>query len=100
MYRAVNHMQNNVIDCLLYQGYLEQHQVINDYKDGKAYCYFSEGWLQEIYTTDSKTVPSVKFLYSKCFQSYPNPKLQPYQVWAAVYMNGHILRAYCECPAG
>lgn len=75
-------------------------RLLSDYKEGKAYSYFTSGWLKEVLYHDlahsskycllkSETTPS---------QSINNPS---HNIWICVTKKtGDIMSAYCSCFAG
>ena len=79
--------------------------LINEYKEGKAYHYFTVGWVKELFyhhisenspycTLKRKVTPSQRV------------STKPYNVWVIIEKDspvkpgGKILSAYCTCTAG
>ncbi|XP_052261521.1 uncharacterized protein LOC127865652 [Dreissena polymorpha] len=81
------------------------HRLLNEYKQGKAYRYFENGWVKEVYLhtlneSGDKCVLKTKVTPSMSINS------KQYDVWVVVRKNstdqpgGELLSAYCSCTAG
>ena len=79
--------------------------LLNEYKEGKAYRYYSCGWVKEIsYHSISITSP---FCLMKC-KVTPSQRIssKPYDVWVVLEKDGDenaggtVKECYCTCTAG
>lgn len=74
------------------------NHMLKDYKVGKAYEYYTSGWLQEVFYHQ---VPGDRcILRAKCS---PSQRLKEdlHDIWVAVTeSDGTIHAAYCSCTAG
>ncbi|XP_066930803.1 uncharacterized protein [Clytia hemisphaerica] len=77
-----------------------------EYKEGKAYRYYSDGFLGELQITFPKQNPNVCVMRCKCLPSQ-RVSMKQYDVWAIIQqkdtdneIDGQILRGYCTCTAG
>jgi hypothetical protein len=81
------------------------HRVLNEYKEGKAYRYFSCEWVKEIYFHPFRTNSETCLLRAKVTPSQ-SVNQKDYDVWVAVKKDsksgpgGQVLSAYCTCTAG
>lgn len=80
-------------------------RLLNEYKEGKAYRYFSDEWVKEIFYHYINSASDKCMVKSKVTPSQAvNNK--PYDVWiilkkdAGNVPGGQILSAYCSCTAG
>ena len=79
--------------------------LINEYKEGKAYRYFTVGWVKEVFYHQISEESTYCVL--KC-RVTPSQRVSstPYHVWAIIEKDtqvkpgGKILNAYCTCTAG
>ena len=79
--------------------------LINEYKEGKAYRYFSVGWVKEVFYHQIN--PATPFCILKC-KVTPSQRVssKPYDVWAIIEKDsndrpgGTIKNCYCTCTAG
>ena len=80
-------------------------RLLNEYKVGKAYRYFTAEWVKEVFYHDinsksDKCVVKVKVTPSQAVNN------KPYDVWIVIRKDngdvpgGQILSAYCTCTAG
>ena len=82
-----------------------KNRLINEYKEGKAYRYYSSGWVEDVYFHDITPTSDVCIFSCKVSASM-RLRIPPYQVWAAVAKTtkyrpgGKIFSAYCTCTAG
>ena len=79
--------------------------LLNEYKEGKAYRYYSCGWVKEVsYHSISITSP---FCLMKC-KVTPSQRIssKPYDVWVVLEKDGEenaggtVKECYCTCTAG
>ncbi|XP_030832593.1 uncharacterized protein LOC594793 isoform X2 [Strongylocentrotus purpuratus] len=81
------------------------YRLCNEYKQGKAYRYFTSGWVKKICYHSISTTSKICFLTAKVSASM-RTSMPPYQVWAAIekdtpsFAGGRIFSAYCTCTAG
>ena len=87
-------------DSFRVQGTPLADRLLNDYKEQKAYSYFTSQWLLEIFyhpiTTDSK------YCYLKAMCS-PSQRMseKAHEVWVALHKEtGTINSAFCSCFSG
>ena len=75
-------------------------RLLNGYKEGKAYRYFSNEWMKQVhYHSVSKSSPYC-FLKAVCTPSQ-RVKNTPHFVWiCTVKSTGDIKSAFCPCTAG
>ncbi|KAH3817671.1 uncharacterized protein LOC127882165 [Dreissena polymorpha] len=80
-------------------------RVVNEYKEGKAYRYFTGEWVKEVFYHD------ISEISDKCvFKSSVTPSQainnKAYTVWLVLrkdtkeILGGQVLQAYCSCTAG
>ncbi|XP_070543638.1 uncharacterized protein [Ptychodera flava] len=73
-------------------------RIINEYKEGKAFRYYADGWLKEVFYHQ---VPENDycFLKAKCT---PSQKIKdpPHSLWVCATAHDEIHSAYCSCTAG
>ena len=75
-------------------------RLLSDYKDQKAYSYFSSRWLLEIFYHPISEGEEFCFLKTKCKPSQ-NINDDPHDVWICIEkFTGEIQSAYCTCFAG
>ena len=75
-------------------------RLLSDYKDQKAYSYFSSKWLFEIYKHNLTEDSLYCFLKARCRPSQRLSDL-PHDVWICIQKkSGAIQSAYCSCFAG
>ncbi|XP_070579493.1 uncharacterized protein [Ptychodera flava] len=75
-------------------------RLLRDYKEGKAFSYFSSQFLFEVNYHHVGTDKKYCILKSKCI---PSQKISamPHDVWVVIHKkNGEIHSAYCSCLAG
>eukprot|EP00111_Clytia_hemisphaerica_P016201 TCONS_00047932-protein len=77
-----------------------------EYKEGKAYRYYSDGFLGELHINFPEQNPNVCIRKPKCLLSQ-RVSMKQYDVWVIIQqkdtereMDGQILRGYCTCTAG
>ena len=73
-------------------------RLISDYKEGKAYSYFTSKWLKEVFYHEISSSSIYCFLKSETTpsQSINNPS---HKIWVCVEKK-HWKSAYCTCFAG
>ena len=75
-----------------------------EYKQGKAYRYFTDAFISEVYYNNISDEP--KYCYLKTISTIPTGFIEPYDVWVLVkkdlkyQVGGAILSAYCKYTAG
>ena len=75
-------------------------EILQNYKIGKAYEYFKNGFLQEIFYHDIDARSKYCFLRAKCVPSQ-KIKDEEHDVWVCVEKaTGEIGSSYCTCTAG
>ena len=80
-------------------------RLVNEYKEGKGYRYYTSGWVKEVLYNNIDDHSSVCLFATKVTPSM-SIRSPPYQVWAAVEKDtttkhgGKIHAAYCTCTAG
>lgn len=81
------------------------NRLMNEYKEGKAYRYFTYGWVQEILINKiSESIP-VCLLLSKVTASQ-RLSSKPHVAWVALQRSseaspgGEVVNAHCTCTAG
>ncbi|KAI8486209.1 uncharacterized protein LOC144905934 [Branchiostoma floridae x Branchiostoma belcheri] len=95
-----NIMYNDICDYLMkdHPGKDQDlnRRLLNAYKEGKAYTYYTSGWLQEVFYCSYE---GKVYLRAKC---RPSEKLNdiPHNVWVCADPTGTIKKAYCSCTAG
>lgn len=81
------------------------NRLVNEYKEGKAYRYYSCGWVKEIFIHSISPMTKYCILKTKVTPSQ-RLSLKPYDVWAIVqkdfpdHPGGTIKSCYCSCTAG
>ena len=77
-----------------------------EYKEGKAYRYYANGFIGEIFINLPKSNQNVCILKTKCVPSQRVSSKQ-YDVWVIIqkintgdHAAGEILKGYCTCTAG
>ena len=76
-----------------------------EYKQGKAYRYFTDNFISEVFYNNISDESKYCYLKTKCLPSQ-RVSSKPYDVWALVQkdlkceVGGAILSAYCTCTAG
>ena len=77
---------------------LEAKEVLNKYKEGKAFSYFCSDFVKEVLYKQIRSdvcVLKTSVSPSQCLND------DPHHVWACTSIpDGTILRAYCTCTAG
>ncbi|CAH1233134.1 Hypp606 [Branchiostoma lanceolatum] len=71
-------------------------RMLNAYKEGKAFTYYTSGWLQEV---NSCKRDGLIYLMAKCRPSARVLDI-PHNTWVCCHPTGTIKRAYCSCTAG
>ena len=91
---------SDITQFLLLHGDIDiTNSMLKDYKVGKAYEYFSIGWLQEVFYTKSKDSQNC-VLRAKCIPSM-RVKDDQHDSWVCINQeDGSIIGAYCTCTAG
>ena len=77
-----------------------QKRLLNEYKEGKAYRLYEQGWLKEIQINLVNDNSKYCFLKAKCT---PSMKINdtPHTLWiCSTKRTGDIHSAYCSCTAG
>jgi len=81
------------------------HRLLNEYKEEKAYRYFENEWVKEVFIHEIRPNSNKCILKAKCTPSQSiNSKC--YDVWAVVQKDsgegpgGRIFSGYCTCTAG
>ncbi|CAB4033934.1 hypothetical protein pdam_00025903, partial, partial [Paramuricea clavata] len=76
-----------------------RQRMLNEYKEGKAFRYFDNNWLKEVFFYPIKDT-GYCFLKADCTPSMRLSHL-PHQVWVCAHKTkGDIKSAYCTCTAG
>lgn len=76
-----------------------RRRILNEYKEGKAFRYFDNDWLKEVFFYSAKDTDYC-FLKADCTPSQRLSHL-PHQVWVCAHKTkGDIKSAYCTCTAG
>ncbi|KAK3108167.1 hypothetical protein FSP39_002441, partial [Pinctada imbricata] len=81
------------------------HRVMNEYKEGKAYRYFSCDWVKEILYHPFRARSEACLLKAKVTPSQ-SVNNKEYDVWVAIKKDtksepgGQIFSGYCTCTAG
>ena len=81
------------------------HRLLNEYKEGKAFRYFENGWVKEVHIHGICENSNVCVLKSKVTPSQALNK-KAYDTWVAVKkdrpegIGGEVLASYCSCTAG
>ena len=81
-------------------GHSLSDNALTSYKTGKAYSYFFNDWLQEVFYHAINKDHRACFLKAKCT---PSNRLndEPHSVWIKTdKKTGEVLSAYCSCVAG
>ena len=79
-------------------------QIKCEYKQRKAYRYFIDSFISEVYQNNISDESKYCYLKTKCLPSQRVPS-KPYDVWVLVMkdfkyeMGGTILSGYCTCTA-
>ncbi len=77
------------------------NDMLKDYKVGKAYEYFSSGWLQEGYFLKAKSNNNnLCILRTKCSSSQTLDDDPTMHIYCAKEDDGLTEGAYCSCTAG
>ncbi|KAJ8030935.1 hypothetical protein HOLleu_27485 [Holothuria leucospilota] len=75
-------------------------RLLSDYKEGKAYSYFSSKWLHEILYHDVESQSPVCYVKANCTPSQAIKNV-PHTAWVALSKeSGKVFSAYCTCFAG
>ncbi|CAC5421812.1 unnamed protein product [Mytilus coruscus] len=75
-------------------------RLMKDYKEGKAYSYFTSGWLKEVCYHHIDNNSPYCFLKAECTASQRITDV-PHTTWVLVEKaSGEIQTAYCTCFAG
>ena len=75
-------------------------KLLNEYKVGKAYSYFTSGWLKEVFYHHINTASPYCLLRAACTPSMKVADVD-HSVWCCVRKaDGCIMRVYCSCTAG
>ena len=75
-----------------------------EYKEGKAYRYYSNGYVGEVFINNSKS-PKYCLFKAKCLPSQ-RVSAKQYDIWIVVEKDfgdvpgGKIVSGYCTCTAG
>lgn len=76
-----------------------RQRMLNEYKEGKAFRYFDNDWLKEIFYYPVNDTDYC-LLKAECTPSQRLSHL-PHQVWISAHKTeGNIKSAYCSCTAG
>ncbi|XP_045161885.2 uncharacterized protein LOC123526703 [Mercenaria mercenaria] len=81
------------------------HRILNEYKQGKAYRYFENKWVKEVFVHEIRENSDKCILKTKVTPSM-SINSKAYDVWAVIRKDtqqtpgGEILSAYCTCTAG
>lgn len=69
------------------------------YKQGKAFSYFEDGWIQDIYSHHDSP-RNIIYFSAKCLPS-ERINAPPHELWIACrHSTGEVLSCYCSCTAG
>lgn len=69
------------------------------YKQGKAFSYFHDGWIQNIFSHQDPT-NNIIYFSAKCLPS-ERVNSPPHELWIACGgSTGEVLACYCSCTAG
>ena len=77
-----------------------------EYKQGKAYRYFTDNCISEVYYNNISDESKYCYLRTKCLPSPQRVSSKPYGGWVLIKkdfkyeMGGAILSAYCTCTVG
>lgn len=80
-------------------------RLINEYKQGKGYRYYSSGWIKEVLYHNIDDHTDVCLFSTTCTPSM-NVRQPPYEIWAIIEKDssrkpgGKIYSAHCTCTAG
>ncbi|XP_076076008.1 uncharacterized protein LOC143046832 [Mytilus galloprovincialis] len=75
-------------------------RLMKDYKEGKAYSYFTSGWLKEVHYHHIDSNSPYCFLKAECTASQRINDV-PHTAWVLLEkISGEIQTAYCSCFAG
>jgi hypothetical protein len=75
-------------------------RLMGDYKEGKAYSYFSSKWLKEVFYHPISADSALCFLSAQCTPSQHISNV-PHNAWiCAEKKTGAVKTAYCSCFAG
>ncbi|XP_035665191.1 uncharacterized protein LOC118408483 [Branchiostoma floridae] len=95
-----NVMYNDICDHVMKEHPGKKQDVtkrlLNDYKEGKAFTYYIDGWLQEIYSCKQG---GYIFLLAKCRPSQRINDIH-HKTWVCCHPTGTVRTAYCSCTAG
>lgn len=73
--------------------------MYSKYKQGKAFSYYHDGWIQKI-DSHMDTENDLCYFRTKCLPS-ERVSSPPHEIWIACRLsNGEILSCYCTCTAG
>ncbi|KAK7089418.1 uncharacterized protein [Littorina saxatilis] len=81
------------------------HRLLNNYKEGKAYRYFTCEWVREIMYHPVRKTASLCILKAAVYPSM-SIRNKPYRVWVMITKKnetsagGEIKTAHCTCAAG
>ena len=77
-----------------------------EYKEGKAYRYYADGFIGELFITKPQKNQNIVIMKTKCVPSQRVSSKQ-YDVWVIIQnvsvgekLAGEILKGYCTCTAG
>ena len=77
-----------------------------EYKEGKAYRYYADGFIGELFITKPQGNAKIIVMKTKCVPSQRTSSKQ-YDVWVAIqnestneHLEGEVLNGYCTCTAG
>ena len=76
-----------------------------EYKEGKAYRYFTDEFVKEIFINPISDLSKYCMMKTRCVPSQ-RVSSRPYDVWAIIQKDteecpgGEVVSAYCSCPAG
>lgn len=76
-----------------------RRRLMTDYKEGKAYSYFSSGWLKDIQYHEISKESTYCFLRAECTPSQSVNNV-PHSLWVCIKKTGEVQSAYCSCFAG
>ena len=81
------------------------HRLKCEYKEGKAYRYFTDEFVKEIFINPISDFSKYCMMKTRCVPSQ-RVSSRPYDVWAIIQKDteecpgGEVVSAYCSCPAG
>ena len=93
----------SIVDIVIFVekfGHSLSSEALTSYKTGKAYAYFFNDWIQEVFYHPINKTQHSCFLKANCT---PSNRLgnEPHKLWVnVVKKTGEIQSAYCSCVAG